>query len=356
MDVVKQLLSSLKYQLEYLTLSSIDSDIDLADGNAWREYLSIFTQLRTFNFCFSFSFQRTLDVTNERIQSFKSNYWCIEKNWCVVAHTHSIFTVPHFSPHTVELLSSQYRPDYVWTNSPYQYVCNQNTKTIIFDGETFEKLQKEKQIYYRNVEHITWLNSSTMGDILHLMNYLSLMTTSFDLSRVTTFEGIPTKKLTIFMDFIGFLPCLKEIHFHYSPNFFKKLPLLSKIRRLRIWINKKDEKYFSKELDELCRVFFSIEHLHLMMHVENDIIFYLIQQFNHLRSLAILCKPNDKILRNLDHWNKEETLLSVSTIYSNVANRKLVAFWIDTSQRHLIEQVKYETLSKNTNQNKCILL
>jgi len=188
------------------------------------------------------------------------------------------------------------------------------------------------------------------------MNSLTLLRISFGLSRVTVFEGIPTKTSTIFMDFISLLPCLEEIEFQYCPKLFNKLPLLSKIRRLRLWMSKQDEIYFIKDLHELCRVFYSIEHLHLMMCVENDIIFYLIQQLNHLSSITIICKLNNKIFTNLDHWNKEETFLSVTPITSNVDGRKCLTFWIDTSQRNLLEQVKHQISIKNTKKNKCILL
>jgi hypothetical protein len=353
--MINRLLSSLINQLEELTLSSIDCDADLADGNIWREYISTFTQLRTFNFRFLFPFQRTLDILSERIRSFKSNYWCIDKKCYVVAHKQSIYTIPHFLPHTIEFLFKEYHFDQIWTNSPYQQICNENTKTIIFDQETFEKSQKENKIYYKNVEHIIWLNSSGKDNRFQTINYLTLIKTSFDLSQVKIFEGIPTNTLDIFMNFIELLPRLEEIHFQYSPKFFRKLSLLSKIRRLRLWF-KKDQKCFSKDLDELCRVFYYIEHLHLMINLDNQIIFYLIQRLNYLSSIAIICKLNDNILTNSEYWNSEETLLSVTTIYSNVYNRKLVAFWIDTSRRHLIEQVKYRKPPNYIKKNKCILI
>jgi hypothetical protein len=353
--MIKRLLSSLINQLEELTLSSIDCDVDLADGNIWREYISTFTQLRKFNFRFFFSFQITLDITSERIQSFKSNYWCIDKKCYVVARKHSIYTIPHFLPHTIEFLSSKYHFDLIWTNSPYQQICNENTKTIIFDQETFEKSQKESKIYYKNVEHIIWLNSSGKEKRFEMINYLTLIRTSFDLSKVTIFEGIPTNTSNIFMDFIELLPRLEEIRFQYSPKLFKKLSLLSKIRRLRLSFEK-DQKCFSKDLDELCRVFYYIEHLKLMTNLDNQIIFYLIQRLNYLSSIVINCESNDNIFENLEYWNKEETLLSVMTNYSDVYDRKLVAFWIDTSRRHLIEQVKYQKPPNYIKKNKCILI
>jgi hypothetical protein len=121
---------------------------------------SVITQLRSFNFRFLFPFQRTLDLTSERIQSFKSNYWCIDKKWYVAVYSYSIFTVPHFSPHTIVLLASLHCSYNVWTNSPYQEICYENAKTIAFDEETLEKSQKEKHIYYENMEHIIWCHSS----------------------------------------------------------------------------------------------------------------------------------------------------------------------------------------------------
>jgi hypothetical protein len=93
-----------------------------------------------------------------------------------------------------------------------------------------------------------------------------------------------------------------------------------------------------------------------MTNLDNQIIFYLIQRLNYLSSIAIICESNDNILTNSEYWNKEETLLSVMTIESDVYDRKLVAFWIDNCQRHLIEQVKYKKPPNYITKTKCTLI
>jgi hypothetical protein len=352
-NLIKQQFSSLTSQLEYLILSTLNSDVDLADGNGWKEFLSTFKRLRKFDFRFSFAFEGALNVTSERIEAFKSDYWRNEKNWYITVNSHSVFTVPHFSPHKIDF--SHFPFDYIWTNAPSRYLCIQNIKTAIYDGKSLEKSQREKKIYYKNVERITRLNAPETDDPFQPILDLPLIKTTFDLSQVTVFEGVPTKTVTIFLDYIALLPRLEEIHFHYSPKLFQKIPLLSNIRRLRIWINEQDEIDFIKNRDELCRIFNNVEHLHLMRRIDNQMIYDLIKRLNHIRSIAILCRPDDEILTNLQYWSVQESVISLSLIYCSVADSKLVGFWIDTSQRHLIKKVKHNTSLKTTKRKKCVL-
>jgi hypothetical protein len=342
--------------LQHLILSTLNTDVDIADGDAWKEFLSTFEQLHRFDFRFSFAFDGTLDVTSERIEAFKSNYWRNEKKWYVTVNPHSVCSVPHFSPHKIELLLSRYPSHYIWTTAPSQHLCYENTKTVIFDGNSLQKSQREKNIYYKNVEHITRFNFSDKDDPFQPIIDLPLIKTTFNLSRVIVFEGVPAKTSTMFLDYIALLPRLQEIHFHYSPKLFQNVPLLSNIRRVRIWINEQDQTYFNRDLDELCRVFNYVEHLHLMRRIDNQKIYYLIQRLNHLCSIAVLCKPDDEILTNLNQWNAQETILSLSSIYCNVADSELIAFWIDTSQKHLINKFRSHTLPKTSNRKFCILL
>ncbi len=128
------------------------------------------------------------------------------------------------------------------------------------------------------------------------------------------------------MDYIKLLPRLKQIWFHYSRNLLDKLPLLPNIRRLRLWFDEKDEKYFRKYLDKLCHVFQYVEHLHLMICITNEVIYYLIQQLDHLSSIAIFYGPNGNILKIVDRCNTEETFVSVIPIYFDIPYKKLVVF------------------------------
>jgi hypothetical protein len=339
-----------------LTLSGEINDVDLVNGNLWKEYLSTYTSLRTFDFYFLFSFGEHLDVTNERVKTFKSDYWCIEKKWYVTFNPNSVFTVPHFSPHKIELLYPRDPSHYIWTTAPSDDLCIQNTKTVIFDNRSLAKSQKEKKIYYKNVEHIDWQSFPGKDDQTQPIIDLPLIRTTFDLSRVIIFEGVPTKNSTIFLDYIALLPRLEEIRFHYTRKLFHKVPTLPNIRRLRFSLEERDEINFMLNIDDLCRVFYRVEHIHLMTWMEKEVIGYLIRRLKHLCSIVVFCQPDCEMLTYVQQWNEQETRLSLSLVYGDFSCNKLVAFWIDTSQKHLIKRFKYRKPSQVTKQRRCILL
>lgn len=349
---MKLLLSSLISQLKELTLITLNSDVDLVDGNAWKDFLCTFTELNRFNFRFSFAFEGKLNVRSEKIESFKSNNWLIEKQCYVTVTPNSVFTVPYFSSDTVKYLDSNSPFDYIWTNSPSEDILNQNTKNIQFDIEILEKSQKEKHVYYPYVENIDW-NQVPIKE--KKINNLSLIRTTLDLSRIISFKGFPSQNATIFMDYIRLLPRLEEIHFRYTPKLFRKLRLLKQIRRLEICFEETEENNFNKEIDDLCRVFSNVEYLYLMKRLENELIIYLIEQLNSLSSLAILCQLDDQILIDIQQLNIEQTFISLTSLYSNINQKKIIAFWIDHSQRHLIKQINYQRKLKTKTKHKCIL-
>ena len=84
-------LPALKY-FEILAMGSMD----LFDGNRWK---IVTRSLRTFNFRFSAQTRLFDDV----LQSFRTAFWLQEKRWFVAYQDFSLFTVPHFTPKSIDL-------------------------------------------------------------------------------------------------------------------------------------------------------------------------------------------------------------------------------------------------------------
>lgn len=86
---MEQLMSKLG-NLKYLELNGRGGE-DLVDGQRWQ---SIVQHLNTLNFIFALS--SDIDVRN--LDSFRTNFWLVEKHWYVAYNTSDFFfTVPYFA-------------------------------------------------------------------------------------------------------------------------------------------------------------------------------------------------------------------------------------------------------------------
>ncbi|CAF3810172.1 unnamed protein product [Rotaria magnacalcarata] len=286
------------HQLTHLIVEATGT-LDLLDGARW-EKLATRTQIEKFNFRLNFARGTTCNCDEKSLlEPFRSPFWLEQKRWFVAYHKQkwrhdnylSIYTVPHFRPHSVQFPPSDYPP---LSTAPAEI-----EQRIFYTSNIDHLFCDVVRLNLLSVHCFTKVNSLTIvGSVLPSFDNLKFIV-DFDRVQNLDISGIDFLSANEFHNLVAHAGCLR----HLTIKEFDPLLILPRhIYSLTIY-----RAVQSASINLFCHLLSHVEHL--AMTVESkEIMIQLIDRLEHLEtfSCSFSCK-----LPNLDDvsvkWLQQNT-------------------------------------------------
>jgi hypothetical protein len=314
MSEMEQLLSQLPC-LKYLELKARAKD-DIANGYQW-EVLT--NSLITFNFKFSVS---SVDISSH-LSSFCTPFWLEEKRWFVAYQNQSLFSIPHFAPHDIDISE----PLGIFSTAPnITYLYNHVNKIIIKTAEI------KHNHYFTHVQTLKLERGCTIS--------LKTIQSIIDLNHVEHLIVSSVDNLLLFMPLKCTMPQLHKLTFYY----FNIEDEIEQVRRYRFeQILKLELRAFGTFTDyiieELFRLFPSVQHLEVACYIySEETMIRVIDGFKHLSNASFrdiispinhessLCQNANKIIQHSEQLTSKNFRVRR---YRPLDNNSMYNWWID---------------------------
>ncbi|CAF1597906.1 unnamed protein product [Rotaria magnacalcarata] len=286
------------HQLTHLIVEATGT-LDLLDGARW-EKLATRTQIEKFNFRLNFARGTTCNCDEKSLlEPFRSPFWLEQKRWFVAYHKQkwrhdnylSIYTVPHFRPHSVQFPPSDYPP---LSTAPAEI-----EQRIFYTSNIDHLFCDVVRLNLLSVHCFTKVNSLTIvGSVLPSFDNLKFIV-DFDRVQNLDISGIDFLSANEFHNLVAHAGCLR----HLTIKEFDPLLILPRhIYSLTIY-----RAVQSASINLFCHLLSHVEHL--AMTVESkEIMIQLIDRLEHLETFS--CSFSYK-LPNLDDvsvkWLQQNT-------------------------------------------------
>jgi hypothetical protein len=271
MAQIEQLLSKMTH-LKHLKIKGT-GNTDLVDGLKWQPLVS---HLTTFTFDFNISSQ----INSNRLDTFRSAFWLVEKRWVIVfdKQRSHLFTAPLFASQNIDFpLCTMF---YHSSASNIEQVINEYIKVLSIQDSTASPTQcyqrvKSLQLYCSNISFATLQLIVNLTTVEHLL----IGNTILSLSNMVDHWAM-------------LMPCLHRLTIDDADLllYFNPKPIFKQIRTLKLtYTNNRIPAASPTDLPNLCRLFSNVEHLTMRINSFQDMT-YVIDGLKHLSSVTFNMK------------------------------------------------------------------